>query len=145
MKSHTLKSLTSLWALLCAFVSSFADPDSFTVSVSGGNVFTISRTDASAASWVEYYTQSGSAVAGIHYEDVAGRLCFAAGEYSKIVTVPLYSVASIDKYNILGSSRQFYFCIHNNSMASTPRSTGSWNDATIISASDISVTSQQTI
>ena len=145
MKSHTLKSLISLSALLCAFVSSFADPDSFTVSCSNGNVFTISRTDASAASWVEYYTQSGSAVAGIHYEDVAGRLDFAAGESSKIVTVPLYSVASIDKYNLSGSSRQFYFCIHNNSMTSTPRATGSWNDATVISASDISVTSQQTI
>ena len=145
MKSHTLKSLISLSALLCAFVSSFADPDSFTVSVSGGNVFTISRTDASAASWVEYYTQSGSAVAGIHYEDVAGRLEFAKGESSKIVTVPIYSVASIDKYNLSGTSRQFYFCIHNNSMASTPRSTGSWNDATIISASDISTTRQQKI
>ena len=145
MKSHTLKSLISLSALLCAFVSSFADPDSFTVSVSGGNVFTISRSDASAASWVEYYTQSGSAVAGIHYEDVAGRLEFAKGESSKIVTVPLYSVASIDKYNLSGTSRQFYFCIHNNSMASTPRSTGSWNDATIISASDISTTRQQKI
>ena len=65
-------------------LAAFADPDSFTVSVSGGNVFTISRSDASAAGWVEYYTQSGSAVAGIHYEDVAGRLEFAKGESSKI-------------------------------------------------------------
>ena len=146
MKLPTLKPLITLSALLCAFFSSSADPDSFTVSVSGGNVFTISRSDASAAGWVEYYTQSGSAVAGIHYEDVAGRLDFAAGEYSKIVTVPLYSVASIDKFNIeSGISRLFYFCIHNNSMANTPRSTGWWDDATVISASDISTTRQQKI
>ena len=127
-------------------LATFADPDSFTVSVSGGNVFTISRSDASAAGWVEYYTQSGSAVAGIHYEDVAGRLDFAAGEYSKIVTVPLYSVASVDKFNLeSGISRLFYFCIHNNSMANTPRATGWWDDATVISASDISTTRQQKI
>ena len=124
----------------------FADPDSFTVSVSGGNVFTISRSDASAAGWVEYYTQSGSAVAGIHYKDVAGRLDFAAGEYSKIVTVPLYSVASVDKFNLeSGISRLFYFCIHNNSMANTPRATGWWDDATVISASDINTAKSQQI
>ena len=127
-------------------LAAFADPDSFTVSVSGGNVFTISRSDASAASWVEYYTQSGSAVAGIHYEDVAGRLDFAAGEYSKIVTVPLYSVASIDKFNIeSGISRLFYFCIHNNSMPATKRSIGTWNNGTYISSDDITITRQQTI
>ncbi len=141
-----MKKLSTLFILMAMALAAFADPDSFTVSVSGGNVFTISRSDASAASWVEYYTQSGSAVAGIHYEDVAGRLDFAAGEYSKIVTVPLYSVASIDKFNLeSGISRLFYFCIHNNSMANTPRATGWWDDATVISASDISVTSQQTI
>ena len=141
-----MKKLSTLFILMAMVLAAFADPDSFTVSVSGGNVFTISRSDASAAGWVEYYTQSGSAVAGIHYEDVAGRLDFAAGEYSKIVTVPLYSVASIDKFNIeSGISRLFYFCIHNNSMANTPRSTGWWDDATVISASDISTTQAQKI
>lgn len=141
-----MKKLSTLFILMAMVFAAFADPDSFTVSVSGGNVFTISRSDASAASWVEYYTQSGSAVAGIHYEDVAGRLDFAAGEYSKIVTVPLYSVASIDKFNIeSGISRLFYFCIHNNSMANTPRATGWWDDATVISASDINTTQAQKI
>ena len=141
-----MKKLSTFFILMAMALATFADPDSFTVSVSGGNGFTISRSDASAAGWVEYYTQSGSAVAGIHYEDVAGRLDFAAGEYSKIVTVPLYSVASIDKFNIeSGISRLFYFCIHNNSMANTPRATGWWDDATVISASDISTTRQQKI
>ncbi|MBP5724855.1 MAG: InlB B-repeat-containing protein, partial [Bacteroidales bacterium] len=141
-----MKKLSTFFILMAMALATFADPDSFTVSVSGGNVFTISRSDASAAGWVEYYTQSGSAVAGIHYEDVAGRLDFAAGEYSKIVTVPLYSVASVDKFNLeSGISRLFYFCIHNNSMANTPRATGWWDDATVISASDISTTRQQKI
>jgi len=126
-----MKKLSTLFILMAMALAAFADPDSFTVSVSGGNVFTISRSDASAASWVEYYTQSGSAVAGIHYEDVAGRLDFAAGESSKIVTVPLYSVASIDKFNLeAGISRLFYFCIHNNSMPATKRSIGTWNNGT---------------
>ena len=147
MKSHTLKSLISLSALLCAFVSSFADPDIFTVSCSNGNVFTISRTDASAASWVDYYTQSGSAVAGVHYEDMTGRLDFAKGESSKIVTVPLYSVSSADKYYIDSDyyRRYFNFCVHNNSMTATQRATGTWNIGTYITADNISSTRQQKI
>ena len=142
-----MKKLSTLFILMAMVLAAFADPDSFTVSVSGGNVFTISRSDASAAGWVEYYTQSGSAVAGIHYEDVAGRLDFAAGEYSKIVTVPLYSVSSADKYYIDSdySRRYFNFCVHNNSMPATKRSIGTWNNGTYISSDDITVTQQQTI
>ena len=142
-----MKKLSTLFILMAMALATFADPDIFTVSCSNGNVFTISRTDASAASWVEYYTQSGSAVAGIHYEDVAGRLDFAAGESSKIVTVPLYSVSSADKYYIDSDDpiRYFNFCVHNNSMPATKRSIGTWNNGTYISSDDITITRQQTI
>ena len=133
-----MKKLSTLFILMAMVLAAFADPDSFTVSVSGGNVFTISRTDASAASWVDYYTQSGSAVAGVHYEDMTGRLDFAKGESSKIVTVPLYSVSSADKYYIDSdySRRYFNFCVHNNSMPATKRSIGTWNNGTYISSDE---------
>ena len=116
------KLLTTLLLLAATMFSSFADPDAFTVSVSGGRVFTISRTDASAASYVDYFTQSGSAIAGINYEDVSGRLEFAQGETTKYVVVTQLDPTKtndnkIDGYSYLIASRDFYFFIYNNNLA----------------------------
>ena len=117
MKPVTSKIILTLSAICIAFLEAIADPDLFTVSVTNGNTFTISRTDASAASYVDYYTQSGSAVAGIHYEDVSGRLEFAVGETAKIVTVSEKLVTTIDKYVKTGGFRCFSFFIYNNCMS----------------------------
>ncbi len=116
MKPYTQKFLITLFALLCACLSSFADPDLFTISVTNGNVFTISRTDASAASYVDYYTQSGSAIAGIHFESISGRLEFAKDETEKTLTVPASEVSTIDNYVLTTENHTFSLCIYNNHM-----------------------------
>lgn len=108
---------TVLVAVFCFSMHATADPDAFSVSVSGGNTFTISRTDASAASYVDYYTQGGTAIASIHFTDVSGRLEFAVGETSKTVIVPLLTVSSIDKYVYYGATRYFNFFTYNNAMS----------------------------
>ncbi len=127
MKPYTQKFLITLSALLCACLSSFADPDLFTISVTNGNVFTISRTDASAASYVDYYTQSGSAIAGIHFESISGRLEFAKDETEKILTVPALEVSTIDNYVLTTENHTFSLCIYNNHMPSL-MAEGSFNN-----------------
>lgn len=108
---------TVLMAVFCFSMYAIADPDAFSVSVSGGNTFTISRTDASAASYVDYYTLGGTAIAGIHFTHVEGRLDFAVGETSKTVTVELLPVSTIDKYVYYGAERFFEFFTYNNAMS----------------------------
>ena len=103
-------------ALLFLFLNANADPDLFTVTVTGGNSFKISRTDASAASYVYYYTQSGSAVADIHYTDVSGTLEFPQGIKEKTITVAARTVSDGDKYVSGSRSRDFFFVIYNNSI-----------------------------
>lgn len=127
MKPYTKKFLITLSALLCACLSSFADPDLFTISVTNGNVFTISRTDASAASYVDYYTQSGSAIAGIHFESISGRLEFAKDETEKTLTVPALEVSTIDNYVLTTENHTFSLCIYNNHMPSL-MAEGSFNN-----------------
>ena len=127
MKPYTPKFLITLLALLCTFFSSFADPDLFTISVTNGNTFTISRTDASAASYVDYYTQSGSAVAGIHFEAISGRLEFAKDETEKTLTVPALEVSTIDNYVLTTENHTFSLCIYNNHMPSL-MAEGSFNN-----------------
>lgn len=127
MKPYTPKFLITLSALLCACLSSFADPDLFTISVTNGNTFTISRTDASAASYVDYYTQSGSAIAGIHFESISGRLEFAKDETEKTLTVPALEVSTIDNYVLTTENHTFSLCIYNNHMPSL-MAEGSFNN-----------------
>lgn len=131
MKPYTQKFLITLSALLCACLSSFADPDLFTISVTNGNVFTISRTDASAASYVDYYTQSGSAIAGIHFESISGRLEFAKDETEKTLTVPALEVSTIDNYVLTTENHTFSLCIYNNHMPSL-MAEGSFNNTKLI-------------
>lgn len=136
MKPYTLNFLITLSALLCACLSSFADPDLFTISITNGNVFTISRTDASAASYVDYYTQSGSAIAGIHFESISGRLEFAKDETEKTLTVPALEVSTIDNYVLTTENHTFSLCIYNNHMPSL-MAEGSFNNTkTVLEASE---------
>lgn len=131
MKPYTQKFLITLLALLYACLSSFADPDLFTISVTNGNTFTISRTDASAASYVDYYTQSGSAIAGIHFESISGRLEFAKDETEKTLTVPALEVSTIDNYVLTTEKHTFFLCIYNNHMPSLMVE-GSFNNTKLI-------------
>ncbi|MBP5582353.1 MAG: InlB B-repeat-containing protein, partial [Bacteroidales bacterium] len=116
MKLHVKHFSTMAIALLFLFLNANADPDLFTVTVTGGNSFKISRTDASAASYVYYYTQSGSAVADIHYNDVSGTLEFPQGIKEKTITVAARTVSDGDKYVSGSRSRDFFFVIYNNSI-----------------------------
>ncbi|MBP5582513.1 MAG: hypothetical protein J6X43_00970, partial [Bacteroidales bacterium] len=118
MKLHLKHLCVTVLSILFLCINVFADPDQFTVSVSNGNKFTISRTDASAASYVDYYTQSGSAVAGIHYVEKSGRLVFNAGETTKTVTIDLYSLRkTIDDYAKNSELRKYFFVVYNNYMS----------------------------
>ena len=112
---------------MATMFAALADPDIFTVSVSDGNVFIIKRTDASTASYVDYYTQSGSAIAGIHYEPIFGRLEFAKDETEKTLTVPALEVSTIDSYVIATENHTFSLCIYNNHMPSL-MAEGSFNN-----------------
>ncbi|MBP5724725.1 MAG: InlB B-repeat-containing protein [Bacteroidales bacterium] len=116
MKLHVKHFCTTTIAVLFLILNAVADPDLFTVTVTGGNSFKISRTDASAASYVYYYTQSGSAVADIHYNDVSGTLEFPEGIREKTITISSRTVSDGDKYVSSSRSRDFYFVVYNNSM-----------------------------
>ena len=116
MKLHVKHFCTTTIAVLFLIFNAVADPDLFTVTVTGGNSFKISRTDASAASYVYYYTQSGSAVADIHYTDVSGTLEFPQGIKEKTITVAARTVSDGDKYVNGSRSRDFFFVVYNNSM-----------------------------
>ena len=116
MKLHVKHFCTTTIAVLFLIFNAVADPDLFTVTVTGGNSFKISRTDASAASYVYYYTQSGSAVADIHYTDVSGTLEFPQGIKEKTITVAARTVSDGDKYVSGSRSRDFFFVIYNNSI-----------------------------
>ena len=116
MKLHVKHFCTTTIAVLFLILNAVADPDLFTVTVTGGNSFMISRSDASAASYVYYYTQSGSAVADIHYTDVSGTLEFPQGIKEKTITVAARTVSDGDKYVSGSRSRDFFFVIYNNSI-----------------------------
>ncbi|MBO7055506.1 MAG: InlB B-repeat-containing protein [Bacteroidales bacterium] len=131
MRIFTSKFLLTLSALCIAFLEAFADPDLYTISVTNGNVFTISRTDASAASYVDYYTQSGSAIAGIHFESISGRLEFAKDETEKTLTVPALEVSTIDNYVLTTEKHTFFLCIYNNHMPAM-MAEGSFNNTKLI-------------
>lgn len=64
-----------------------ANSDVVTSVTSKGLQFTITRSDASAATTVKYRTLDGSALGGVHFKHVAGELEFAAGETEKSVSV----------------------------------------------------------
>ena len=144
MKPVTSKIILTLSAICIAFLEAIADPDLFTVSVTNGNTFTISRTDASAASYVDYYTQSGSAVAGIHFEAISGRLEFAKDETEKTLTVPALEVSTIDNYVLTTENHTFSLCIYNNHMPSL-MAEGSFNNTkTVPEPSEKSILFDQT-
>ena len=110
------KLFTTLLLITATMLSSFADSDIFTITVSDGNMFIIKRTDASTASYVDYYTQSGSAIAGIHFEPIFGRLEFAKDETEKTLTIPALEVSTIDNYVLTTEEHTFFLFIYNNHM-----------------------------
>ena len=123
MKLHVKHFCTTTIAVLFLIFNAVADPDLFTVTVTGGNSFKISRDDASAASYVFYYTQSGSAVAGIHYTDVSGILEFPVGIKEKTIYVSELPVSTSDKYMYM-TNRKYHLFVYNNSMS--PIQANSW-------------------
>ena len=80
---YAFKRVAVLAMLMCSAQSVLSNPDVFTITAMSSSSFTISRTDASAASSVYYYTQNGSAVGGKHFTHVYGTLNFAKGETLK--------------------------------------------------------------
>lgn len=60
--------------------------------------FTITRSETSAATFVNYRTLDGSAVGGVHFEHQSGRLYFKKGEMSKEVVVKLLKPTGMFSY-----------------------------------------------
>lgn len=76
-----------------------ASSDVITSVTCQGNVFTITRSDASLPTYVNYRTLDGSAVGGVHFEHQSGRINFAVGEKQKTITVTLKNASGIDVYS----------------------------------------------
>ncbi len=113
MNKISKKLITTAIAVASVCVQLFANPDMFTITAMSSSSFTISRSDASAASSVYYYTQNGSAVGGKHFTHVYGTLNFAKGETIKSVSVALATPTGADMY---GSDREYYMYIYNTQM-----------------------------
>lgn len=71
----------SSWAAESDVIESITDIGSYN--------FVIKRSDASAATIVNYRTMDGSALGGVHYEQLSGQLYFQKGEYEKTVHIDL--------------------------------------------------------
>ena len=68
----------------------------FTITNSGGNTFTVSRSGGSdGEQTVSYRTVNGSAVGGVHFTHQNSTLTFAAGETSKTITITEQGVNAI--------------------------------------------------
>lgn len=92
MKKENKFRFLSVWLLLSMLfgisIQAWAAQSDVIESVTvEGTTFTITRSDASAATFVNYRTLDGSAVGGVHFEHQSGRLYFKKGELSKSVTV----------------------------------------------------------
>lgn len=61
-------------------------------------VYTVSRNNASAATWVNYRTMDGSAVGGIHFTHKSGQLYFKKDVKTMTVSVPVLTPTGIDMY-----------------------------------------------
>ena len=69
-------------------ITSWAAESDKVVSVTcQGSTFTITRSDASAATYINYRTLDGSAVGGKNFTPQAGRLYFNKGEFSKSIEI----------------------------------------------------------
>lgn len=74
----------------------------------GKSTFKIVRSNSSAATIVNYRTQDGSAVGGIHFTHQAGRLYFKKGESSKTIQIDEFS-AKQDIYAYGNNGDREYF------------------------------------